>query len=72
MWQPIETLPNDTRAILYQPENKEKFNDECMIIGSIRREKYGLMIDTGAINGSECECDLRNPSHWMLLPEPPK
>ena len=84
-WQPIETCPEDKDVLLYQPRKEEAISEahgggayttqsEGMVVGSIERNVTGIPIwvTPSSIGGWEMECDVQNPTHWMLLPEPPK
>lgn len=56
-WRPIETAPKDGRLLLMCRES-----GFCAFIGHF---EYGAWMEgeTGI---------LRDPTHWMPLPEPPK
>ncbi len=73
-WQPIETVPNNTDVMLYQPLCKEHYREEIIMIGQLNKWSDGTIhgIHPTGINGYEWECDLTHPTHWMVLPEPPK
>ena len=58
-WQPIETLPDDTLAILHGAKRSE------MVIG-MRHSRDGWVIDTPSEWAS-----MYPPKHWMPLPAAP-
>lgn len=59
-WQPIETAPTDETLILvYAPGALEGLPD--LICPCAYHQDAGF-----------CVCELRQPTHWMPLPSPPK
>ena len=57
-WQPIETAPKDREILVYAPA----YQDLRPLISVCKwHESAGFCID-----------ELRQPAHWMELPEPPK
>lgn len=60
-WQPIKTAPLDTDVLLWFPPVSEG-GPGCAGVGS--RSIGGCWMD-----GYE---ELRDPTHWMPIPEPPK
>ena len=77
-WKPIATCPEHVEVLLWQPECKERYRDECMIIGSITRwndirdTPNMITVSPAAVDGYEWECDLTEPTMWAERPEAPK
>lgn len=78
-WKPIETAPKDGTAILLFEPIDEKY------IGQFTQgPKLGEMLGIGVGKWHVSDYDeywadyfdletlMRNPTHWMHLPEPPK
>ncbi len=72
-WRPIEELAEGVDVILYQPE-------VGMVIGSIARhfDEYQecayFTVEPKNVfsDGDRVLSEVRAPTHWMSLPEPPK
>ena len=67
-WQTIETAPNDTLVLLYLGGNDieigegwHRYDDEPLYQPS-SKELYWWVDERGRVY----------PTHWMMLPEPPK
>jgi hypothetical protein len=58
-WQPIETAPLGTDVLIYRPSHIQLFD-------VMRRNAVGNW------RWPDGEIPLRDPTHWMPLPEPPK
>ena len=57
-WQPIETAPKDREILVYAPA----YQDLRFLISVCKwNESAGFCID-----------ELRQPTHWMELPKPPR
>jgi hypothetical protein len=66
-WQPIETAPKDERILVYSPSYKE-----CFVV--FFAWSIDDMKDTQWViaKGEDVTFVVRDPSHWMPLPTPPK
>jgi hypothetical protein len=76
-WQPIETCPEGVDVILWQPNDKEHYLSEGMIIGKLERNGWEkrnppFYVNASYVSGYEFECDVERPTHWMILPEAPR
>lgn len=56
-WQPIETAPHDKLILVYAPGAQDLPSITCTCMW---HEDAGFCVD-----------ELREPTHWMPLPEPP-
>jgi len=66
-WQPIETAPNDTLVLLYLGGNDIEIGEGWHTYdeppyGTPSKELYWWVDERGRVY----------PTHWMMLPEPPK
>lgn len=62
IWQPIATVPEGERVLLFD-------NDWAQTVGAVQ---IGYAIERGGFVTSEIgDCEEFNPTHWMPLPEPP-
>lgn len=76
-WRTIDSLPDNVEAILWQPADQEHFCPEAMLVGSIERKGWEhrtppFWVNPSWIGGYEWESEVKNPTHWMPLPEPPR
>lgn len=63
-WQPIDTAPKDgTEIVVFAPGNRDGFPEPLPDIVSL----CAWHGDAGF-----CVDELRQPTHWMPLPAPPK
>jgi hypothetical protein len=62
IWQPIDTAPKDGNCVLLTTSGANKFSGMYVAYWSdgIDEWKYSV------------EAIIRNPTHWMPLPEAPK
>lgn len=67
-WQPIETAPEKTLVLVYGEWDGELHGgDGTKEVHKARFEWGEWWIDGGEYYASH----VRNPTHWMPLPEPP-
>ena len=60
-WQDISTAPKKGEFLVWMPDEPEQRKMQVMSIFP-----YGTII------GGNFDYDLTKPTHWMLLPNPPK
>lgn len=62
-WQPMETAPRDGKLILvFAPGTSDKWDGD---LGSL------TTVCAWHPDAGFCVCELREPTHWMPLPDPP-
>ena len=66
-WKPIETAEKDKKILVYSPKY-----GECFAVNFMFNEND--ISDTAWViaRSEEATFIVRDPTHWMPLPEPPK
>jgi len=65
-WRPIKTAPNDgTMVDLYVASRKERLTNYCLTANNKMTDWFYEPV----YGGRTC---VRDATHWMPLPEPPK
>jgi hypothetical protein len=76
MWRPICELEDGIEAILFEPENKAKYRDGGMVIGTVHRSAgtdglVSMAVRVSCVSGYEWECDVEHPTLWAPKPAAP-
>ena len=81
-WQPIETAPKDMYILVYAPINLHSIVTGDYTVHQIVMAQWDKYENAFCVFGTHRErpdeysssevIRVRNPTHWMLLPEPPE
>lgn len=70
MWHPIETAPKDGTWVILIEEEIVGFDDKSRVYPS--RHSIAHFEDGGWLEMGTEPWGVKEPTHWMPLPEPPK
>ena len=64
MWQPIETAPRDGTSVLVT-------GDKLVVVAYVHKNRW-YMPHHSSTTGTELSSWIREPTHWMPLPDLPE